>query len=194
MIHFWRAAFMLSLVGSGIIGILVAVSMAGVLGLEGEQEMNDILLQSFVAGALVSTLFAALVASVNSVHLMRNVARFGLQVENSSPSVRYVQEFAAPVVEVADTTQLIEASVRGLKECAGLSAEVKIANAETAHIVCSGASGGNVILEIQTSIVSNSVHVSIKTAPESSWKRLNGGASWIISEIARSVVTKSTVR
>ncbi|MFE3073547.1 hypothetical protein [Streptomyces sp. NPDC059247] len=191
MNHFWRAALTRVSTAAALVGVIVAGSVIGVLATEAEAGLGGILIQGLGAGVCSFVLFSAIIASVNMVHLMRNLARFGLSSADASLSVRSARTLTVPLVHGLRERQIVESSLRDLGQLEGVSLETKHAEDGRASVTCAGLNGGNVLLELVVSRRSDHFEASIEARPENSWKRLNGGASWAASELAASAVLRS---
>ncbi|MFJ9432430.1 hypothetical protein ACIRQY_22605 [Streptomyces sp. NPDC101490] len=191
MNHFWRDAFARVSAAAALVGTVVAGSVIGVLVTEAETGLGGILIQAVGAGVCSFVLFSAIIASVNTLHLMRNLARFGLSSADASLSVRSTRTLTMPLVHGLREHRIVESSLRNLGQLNRVSLETKHADDGKASAVCAGLKGGNVLLELAISRGVDCYEVSIEVRPENSWKRLNGGASWTASELAASAVLRS---
>ncbi|MCX4678784.1 hypothetical protein OG413_26345 [Streptomyces sp. NBC_01433] len=186
MLRYWLATVRRTAVAAASLAVVIAAAMAGVLISEDANAWSAALLQGALAGLLVGVVLAVVIATSNTWRAWRTASRHGLTLAAEAAAVSCTAEFRTPVPAGTTAYQLTDSVLHALKKVPFPRIdEVTEFTHGKLTLVCASSLASPVRLHISIETDRDTATVTMDARPVTTWKRLDGGASW-------SVLTAST--
>ncbi|MFD7428087.1 hypothetical protein ACFV6Z_13630 [Streptomyces sp. NPDC059818] len=181
MFSYWLATVRRSAVSTVLIAVIVSGAMAGVLISQDTSAWAGSLLQGTLSGLAAGAVLAVAIATSNTWHARRAAAQQGLPLTAEAAFVPCTAEIRVPVPTGTTPYQLTDSVLYALKKVpAPRIDEVEEFTHGKLTVVCGSSSGSPVRLHISIVTDRNIATVTMDSRPVTTWKRLDGGASWSV--------------
>ncbi|WP_405677989.1 hypothetical protein OG292_26975 [Streptomyces sp. NBC_01511] len=181
MLGYWLATVRRSAMSTVLTAVVVSGAMAGVLISEDTSAWAGSLLQGTLFGLAAGAVLAVAIATSNTWNARRTTARHGLPLTAKAAFVPCTAEIRVPVPTGTTPYQLTDSVLHALKKVpAPRIYEVEEFTHGKLTVVCGSSSGSPVRLRISIVTDRNSARVTMDSRPVTTWKRLDGGASWSV--------------
>ncbi|MFE9256600.1 hypothetical protein [Streptomyces sp. NPDC006879] len=181
MLRYWLATARRLLLGAGASALVSGGAMAGVLIAEAPASWPGALAQGAAAGLSVGAALMLLIATSNTWRAARTAAHHGLALGAAAAPAHHRQMLRVPLVPGTTAYQLTDSVLHALKQVPNLRIEEV---AEFTHgrltLVYGSALGVPVRLSISIETGRDSATATVDARPTTTWKRLDGGASWSV--------------
>ncbi|MFB7556586.1 hypothetical protein [Streptomyces brevispora] len=155
--------------------------MAGVLISEDSNAWSIALRQGALGGLLVGVVLAGVIATSNTLHARRTASRHGLTLSPDAAAGTRTTVFRASVPVGTTAYQLTDSVLHALKQAPFTRIdEVQEFTHGKLSLVCASSLANPVKLSISIETDQNTATVTMEARPVSTWKRLDGGASWSV--------------
>lgn len=181
MLRYWLATVRRSAVAAASVAVFLGAAMAGVLISEDANAWSAALLQGAFAGLLVGVVLSVAIATSNTWHAWRTASRHGLSLAAEAAAVPCTAEFRTPVPAGTTAYQLTDSVLHALKKVPfPRIAEVEEFTHGKLTLVCATSLAIPVRLHIFIETDRDTATVTMDARPVTTWKRLDGGASWSV--------------
>jgi hypothetical protein len=195
MLSYWLAAVRRSAVSTVLVAVVVSGGMAGVLISEDTGAWAGSLFQGTLFGLAAGAILAVAIATSNTWNARRTAARHGLPLMAEAASVPCAAEIRVPVPAGTTPYQLADSVLHALKKVpAPRIDEVEEFTHGKLTVVCGSSSSSPVRLHILIVTDRNTATVTMDARPVTTWKRLDGGASWSVLTAFEPHVSKAVQR
>ncbi|MFJ6566746.1 hypothetical protein ACIQNU_04955 [Streptomyces sp. NPDC091292] len=181
MLRYWLATVRRTAVAAASAAVVIGTAAAGVLISENPNAWSAGLFQGVLAGLVVGVVLALVIATSNTWQARRTASRHGLTLTAEAAAVPCTAEFRVPAPAGATAYQLTDSVLHALK---GVPLpridEVKEFTHGKLTLVCASSPAGPVTLRISITTDRNTATVTMDARPATTWKRLDGGASWSV--------------
>ncbi|WP_326682833.1 hypothetical protein [Streptomyces sp. NBC_01237] len=192
MFRYWLATVRRTAVAAASVAVVVGAAMAGVLISEDTDVWSAALLQGALAGLLAGVVLSAAVATSSTWHAWRTASRHGLSLAAEAAAVPCTAEFRTPVPAGTTAYQLTDSVLHALKKVPFPRIdEVEEFTHGKLTLVCATSLALPVRLRISIETDRNTATVTMDARPVTTWKRLDGGASWSVLTATKPHVSKA---
>ncbi|MFE4449292.1 hypothetical protein [Streptomyces sp. NPDC056796] len=181
MLRYWLATVRRTAGAAAAVAVVIGAAMAGVLISEDANAWSTALLQGILAGILAGVVLAVVITTSDTWQAWRTASRHGLTLTSEAATAFRTSEFRTPAP--ADTTayQLTDAVLHALKEVSlPRIDEVEEFTHGKLTLVCASSLAGPVRLRISIELDRDTATATMDARPVTTWKRLDGGASWCV--------------
>ncbi|MFD5987828.1 hypothetical protein [Streptomyces cyaneofuscatus] len=195
MLRYWLAIVRRTAVAAVSVAVVIGAAMAGVLISEDADAWSAALLQGTLAGLLAGVVLGVAIATSNTWHVRRTASRHGLTPSAAAAAVPCTSAFRAPVPAGTTAYQLTDSVLHALKKVPSPRIdEVEEFTHGKLTLVCASSLPGPVRLRISIETDRDTATVTMDARPVTSWKRLDGGASWSVLTVFEPHVRKAVHR
>jgi len=181
MVTYWSAVVRRVAPAAGLIALLVGGAMLAALLLGDGAPFASSVAQSALAALTCGVAFLLVVPVPDTVTAVRTASRYGLPLEPTAARLPAVRRITADTPG-ATPFQLADSALHTIKKAqTPVVAEVLELGHGKVSLICRTPYGPQVQVSIDLAVTEGRAVAVITCRPTSSWKRLDGGASWAIA-------------
>lgn len=195
MFRYWFAIVRRTAVAAASVAVASGAAMAGVLISEDANAWSAALRQGALGGLLVGVVLAGVIATSDTWHAWRTASRHGLTLSPDAAAGTRTAVFRASVPVGTTAYQLTDSVLHALKQTPFPQIdEVQEFTHGKLSLVCANSLANPVRLRISIETDRNTATVTMEARPVTTWRRLDGGASWSVLTAAEAHVRSAVHR
>ncbi|MGY1498092.1 hypothetical protein ACW4TU_16075 [Streptomyces sp. QTS52] len=181
MITYWSAVVRRVAPAAGLIALVVGGAMLAALLVGDGAPVVSALGQSALAGLICGVAFLLVVPAPDTVTAARTASHYGLPLEPAAARLPAVRRVTADTPGATAFT-LADSVLHTIKKAqTPVVAEVLELGHGKVSLICGTRHGPQVQVSIEIAVTEGRAAAVITCRPTTSWKRLDGGASWAIA-------------
>jgi len=182
MITYWLAVVRRVAPAAGLTALVVGGAMLTVLLVGDGSPVASALGQSALAGLTCGVLFTLVVATPDTVAAARAAAHYGLSLDPAAARLPAVRRVTADAPG-ATAFQLADSVLHVIKKAqTPVVAEVLELGHGRVSLICDTPYGPQIQVAIDIAVAEGRAVAVLTCRPTTTWKRLDGGASWAIAD------------
>ncbi|MFB6837882.1 hypothetical protein [Streptomyces sp. NPDC056361] len=183
MIKYWSAVVCRVAPAAGLVAVVVGGAMCAVLLLGDGAPWTSALAQSALAGLTCAVLFTLAVTTADTVTAVRTAVRYGLLLEPAAARLPSLRQVTADTPG-ATAFQLADSVLHAIKKAqAPMVSEVLELSHGRVSLMCTSPYGPEIHVSINITVADGRALAALTCRPVTSWKRLDGAASWTTAGI-----------
>ncbi|MFG2480222.1 hypothetical protein [Streptomyces fagopyri] len=180
MIKYWSAVVGRLAPVAGLAAAVVGAAMLAALLVCDEAPWTSALTQSALAGVTCGVRFTLVVSIPDTVTAVRTAAHYGLSLEPAAARLPGIRRVAADTPG-ATAFQLADSTLYAIKKArTSVISEVLKLGHGMAVLICKSPYGPEIHVSMDFTVTEGRTLAVLTCRPTTSWKRLDGGASWAI--------------
>jgi hypothetical protein len=181
LIKYWSAVVRRVAPVAGLTALVVGGAMLAALLVGDGAPWTSALTQSALAGLTCSVLFTLVVTTPDTVTAVRTAAHYGLSLEPAAARLPGIRQVTADTPG-ATAFQLADSALHAIKKTqTPVISEVLELSHGKVSLICKSPYGPEIHVSIDITVTEGRALAVLTCRPTTSWKRLDGGASWAIA-------------
>jgi hypothetical protein len=181
MVTYWSAVVRRVAPAAGLIALVVGGAMLAALLLGDGAPLASSFAQSALAALICGVAFLLVVTVPDTVTAVRTASHYGLPLEPSAARLPAVRRVTADTPG-ATAFQLADSTLHTIKKArTPVVAEVLELGHGKVSLICGTPHGTPVRVSIDIAVTGGTALAVVTCRPTTTWKRLDGGASWAIA-------------
>ncbi|MFF4249391.1 hypothetical protein ACFYY2_33725 [Streptomyces sp. NPDC001822] len=182
MIKYWSAVVRQVAPVAGLTALMVGAATLTALLVGDGAPWASALIQSTLVGLTCGVLFALIVTTADTVTAVRTAAHYGLSLKPAAARLPGIRTVAADA-QGATAFQLADSALHAIKKAQTPAiSEVLDLSHGSVSLICKTPYGPEIRVSIDITITDGKARAVLTCQPISSWKRLDGGSSWVIAD------------